>query len=823
MPSDDTNLDAELRELMAAGRKIEAIKRYRETTGAGLAEAKAALEALERGGPLATGETPKSDLEAEIVPLLEQCRKIEAIKLYRDRTGAGLKEAKDAVEAIAADRRIVMPSGSGCLGVVLLALAVLAGASVLFASEKQPDGRFHDVTCEGTYSKHLQGICTDNKGSIFWCFTDVLVKTDRDGRLLKKVPVASHHGDLCYDGGNVYVAVNLGKFNQPAGQADSSVYVYSAADLAELARHRVPEVVHGAGGMAFRDGRFIIVGGLPKGFHENYAYEYDKDFKLIRRHVIKSGYTLLGIQTTTYCQGHWWFGCYGNPPVLLKTDSQFQLTGKYTCDGALGIVGLPDGSFLVARGTHDPGKGHSGRALIADADEQKGLVPRAGPKNVSGPDQPMKFWKEIDITPYKGTFPCLGDLDGDGKVDFLLYRQGPQTTPGYMVALNHEGQRLWEMGDTSIKSHMPDGAWKEPALRGIAFVYDIDQDGKAEVIAEFWQDDRPMLLVLDGATGKVKQSRESPFTLDIRGGKRSRCHPVGRVAHLGGRGKPPAIVLIYGASNYAPGRVAALDARLQTLWQLSARNTSVAHVPTVGDVNGDGQDEIVAGTALVDAEGRLLWEKASLNHADCTAIVDLGAEKTVLMSICNSGPACCLSAGGQMVWEKTTKDISHGQGIWAGNFMDKEPGLEAIILKSGHRGDFMTVRAKDGRELAAFEHRREKEGYPDFPCVVNWLDCGVHSLWIPIDRCLVDGYGNVVADLGSHEERVRSRLQWGTSKSHVAVQAFAVDLCGDERDELVLYQPYNGKSIFIFTQPDSDGREKPYVHQESVYQIQSYF
>ena len=70
------------------------------------------------------------------------------------------------------------------------------------------------------------------------------------------------------------------------------------------------------------------------------------------------------------------------------------------------------------------------------------------------PSQEMKLWKEIDIGPYKGSFPCLGDLDGDGQIDFLLYRQGPQTTPGYMVALDHDGTKLWEMGDPSIKSHV---------------------------------------------------------------------------------------------------------------------------------------------------------------------------------------------------------------------------------------------------------------------------------------------------------------------------------------------------------------------------------
>jgi len=744
MSTDDTSLDAELRALLAEGRKIEAIKRYREATGEGLAAAKDAVEALEQNEPPAAAEPADAALETQIVSLLEAGRKIEAIKVYRERTGAGLKEAKDAVESIAAERQTIAPiapSGSGCLGVIVLFVAA------------------------------------------------------------------------------VLLAV-----------ADSWVYVYNATDLSETARHKVPEVVYGAGGMANCDGRFIVVGGLPKDFEENYAYEYDKDFKFVKRHVIDSGYTSLGIQTATCCGGHWWFGCYGNPPVLLKTDSAFHLAGKYTFDSALGIAALQDGSFLVGRGKYFPGKGHTGRAFVADPDPQKGLVIRteaigAGDAQPDSSQQPMKLWKEIDISPYKGTFPCLGDLDGDGRVDFLLYRQGPQTTPGYMVALNHDGKKLWEMGDPSIKSHMPDGQWKEPALRGIAFIYDIDQDGKSDAIAEFWRDGKPMLYVLDGATGAVKHARESPFNLDIRGGKRSRCHPVGRVARLQGQGHPPAIVLLYGASNCSPGQVVALDATLQTLWSFTGGVTSIAHMPSIGDVNGDGKDEIVAGISLVDANGRLLWEKTAANHADCTAVVDLGpdSERSILMSICNSGPAYCLSPRGDVLWEKSTKEVSHGQGIWAGNFIDKEPGLEVIILKSGHRGDFLTVRAEDGRDLATFQHRRELEGYPDFPCVVNWLGHGVQSLWIPIDRCLVDGHGNVVAELGSHEERVRNRLQWGTTKSHVAVQAFAVDLCGDEREEMVLYQPYHGESIFIFTQPDSDGRDKPYVHRESVYQIRSYF
>lgn len=71
------------------------------------------------------------------------------------------------------------------------------------------------------------------------------------------------------------MVVNHGEFNQPAGKADSWVYTCDAGTLKELSRHRTPEVVHGAGGVACHDGKFLVVDGLPPGVEENYFYEYD--------------------------------------------------------------------------------------------------------------------------------------------------------------------------------------------------------------------------------------------------------------------------------------------------------------------------------------------------------------------------------------------------------------------------------------------------------------------------------------------------------------------------------------------------------------------
>ena len=94
-------------ELLARGQKIEAIKRYRTLTGVGLKEAKDAVEAWERAGsapdiPTATpSPAPGGDI-AEVHALARSGKKIEAIKRYRELTGVGLKEAKDAVERMEA-------------------------------------------------------------------------------------------------------------------------------------------------------------------------------------------------------------------------------------------------------------------------------------------------------------------------------------------------------------------------------------------------------------------------------------------------------------------------------------------------------------------------------------------------------------------------------------------------------------------------------------------------------------------------------------------------------------------------------------------------
>ncbi len=250
---------------------------------------------------------------------------------------------------------------------VLLSYLLLSAFPAAQADPPRPD----TVICQGNYPHHLQGICID-ADAIYWSFTTTLVKTDATGKLLNSIDVENHHGDLCYHDNQLFVAVNLGKFNDPSGHADSWIYTYDS-DLNLSTKQAVPQVFHGAGGIGYRDQSFFVVGGLPDDCNENYIYEYDRDFHFVKKHILASGHTHLGIQTATFAQERWWFGCYGSPQILLVADENFRLLGRYEFDCSLGIVGTADDKLLAASGKCSPQVGCNGSLRGVSSDDQAGL------------------------------------------------------------------------------------------------------------------------------------------------------------------------------------------------------------------------------------------------------------------------------------------------------------------------------------------------------------------------------------------------------------------------------------------------------------------
>lgn len=135
----------EVKRKVLAGDKIGAIKLYRELTGVGLAEAKSAVEQMQtqlRGfesPELSLPRDPAGPAAPQSSTAINEAifagKKIVAIKLYREQTKAGLAEAKRAVEEIEKQLRAAAPglfaqppAKQGCLfaiaATVMLALGL---------------------------------------------------------------------------------------------------------------------------------------------------------------------------------------------------------------------------------------------------------------------------------------------------------------------------------------------------------------------------------------------------------------------------------------------------------------------------------------------------------------------------------------------------------------------------------------------------------------------------------------------------------------------------------------------------------------------------
>ena len=89
--------------------------------------------------------TSHEPLPADVIAAAQRGEKIEAIKILRERTGLGLKEAKDAVEAFADGHAPSFGNGAGATSggssrvLVFLVLAIaLAAAAYFFFPAMRP-------------------------------------------------------------------------------------------------------------------------------------------------------------------------------------------------------------------------------------------------------------------------------------------------------------------------------------------------------------------------------------------------------------------------------------------------------------------------------------------------------------------------------------------------------------------------------------------------------------------------------------------------------------------------------------------------------------
>jgi hypothetical protein len=380
----------------------------------------------------------------------------------------------------------------------------------------------------------------------------------------------------------------------------------------------------------------------------------------------------------------------------------------------------------------------------------------------------------------------LGDLNHDGRADFLVYRSagdvhdGGGVKPVFMGAFDMEGNLLWQAG----------AGGSQPSRPGPVAIHDIDGDGRAEVVA-FFKDpgvdapasafDDVVIQIRDGATGEVKKEARPSVFDEIQAQGANGVHQRLLMANFRGLDGPRDFVVKLGA------HVLAFNNDLELLWRYESPWTEYArcpaYIPAVGDIDGDGKDEVNGGYMILDDDGAVLWEEQLARNMDSVAIDawDDGA----MRAFC-SGGGHVLTAEGETVLALGEEIVPHGQELRVARFLPDDRRNQMVIRHRGHATGVLVVNV-DGEVVNRFDLNRSPNNTgmeavlwrgPDEPAVL--YNGGM--LW---DAALGEGI-----ELPGLPEPGGGRMGW--------FHCIPADLCGDAREEIVVYNPWAAE-VFVYT------------------------
>lgn len=412
----------------------------------------------------------------------------------------------------------------------------------------------------------------------------------------------------------------------------------------------------------------------------------------------------------------------------------------------------------------------------------------------------------------------VGDIDGDGRYELFVkwYPSNAQdnSKPGYtgniyIDCYRLDGTQVWRV---DLGRNVRAGAHYNQFM-----VYDFDGDGKCEMICKtsdgtvdgkgnvigdknadyrasngYILTGNEFLTLFDGATGQALDTVDyKPGRGDYTKWGDNYGNRVDRftacVAYLDGV-NPYAC---FGRGYYTRAAVTAYGVqggKLKEYWAFdTGHNASVPgygdgnHHSMAADVDGDGKQEVVIGSAVIDDNGKLLYT-SGLGHGDAIHIGDLDpANPGVEIFQCheeeNKGCGTSLRDGktGKMLFrEEAGGDTGRciGDNLIAGN-----GGAEIV---GSHNSVVYSATGDHNKVLTWAEITKWGQN-----SLVYWTDTLERAV---LDRTMADQYG---------KGRVFSGDGVGYNNASKSNACITCDLMGDWREEMLF--PLGTDKIRVFT------------------------
>ena len=293
----------------------------------------------------------------------------------------------------------------------------------------------------------------------------------------------------------------------------------------------------------------------------------------------------------------------------------------------------------------------------------------------------------------------LGDFTGVGMAG-MLHVVGTN----HFAAYDSKGEKLWVRSD-------PAGV---PVYNSTnACVCDINGDGRDEAIAMTGKPPDAKLEILDGVTGSTLAEIPWPGN-DVdparmyhganRGDMSYTYDAKIYVANFRGLSAPRDIVLQIGDENQVLYKV--YTESLEFQWEFDAREQMKidggggGHAPKIYDVDGDGRDEMLAGTYMLRGDGSIMWMRrfsptfagGGDDHIDGLDVGPVGAEGRVVAAFPNN---CVVvdALTGETLWQK---ESDHGQIAYIRKLREDLPGNQ---ISFSEKLNTRRLFSEDGTEL----------------------------------------------------------------------------------------------------------------------------
>jgi rhamnogalacturonan endolyase len=417
---------------------------------------------------------------------------------------------------------------------------------------------------------------------------------------------------------------------------------------------------------------------------------------------------------------------------------------------------------------------------------------------------------------------CVADLDGDGQYEIVLKwdpsnakdnSKSGYTGNVYIDAYEFDGTFLWRI---DLGRNIRAGAHYTQFI-----AYDLDSDGRAEVAmrtADASIDGQGRVIGSSSADHRNSKGYvlSGPEYLTIFEGGSGRALATtdfvparGTVSSWGDKygnrvdrflaglawldGEKPSLIMSRG--YYTRAVVAAWDWRggqLRSRWVFDTDNGyseyrgQGAHSLTIGDVDGDGRQEIVFGAAAIDDDGTGLYS-TGLGHGDALHLSDMdpnrhGLEVFMVHETPSAYGAHAIemhdARSGALLWSARGGGGDIGRGV----AMDIDPrysGYEAWAS----RGDLW---AADGQVISSSRPSQKNFG-------VYWDG--------DLGRELLDGTTIAKWDYErSSSSRLLTADHWGVSSNNgtKSTPSLSADILGDWREE-VIWRADSGDALLMFT------------------------